>query len=756
MDTRFGRPAILDDHCWAFGTDLGDPKALSLLTTYGLRASRMYIFPQFSMEDLLVQDPAKFYSPPIVSFSSACLVNITFSPFPSLDVEYRAWVPDSHVLVGQVNCVNSGQNMLTVEVDWRVHLQPLQGGSPMKHAQAGMNSILQGECANLHPVFYLTGGALPSLTDFPGLGNKILLMPGTNHQGTWAVASLATAEASTQQARQFSSSMLELEQLKIEMADKSLKVQCSSAQAALNETLQRSQDRAFQLLMPALQKHSHNTYVADRSPDLGNHASENILEVQPEWSGQTLPEIYLLSQNLLPGRPEVVKGLLLNFLSIQQQDGRIDLRASANHSFTGHSSLPILATLVSDLQQYLHDKSWLTGIYPQLLAFIKNWLRLDGTGNLLLSALTHPLQLGFEDISPDTNPALVELWVRLSQPQNILLVSFLFREVSELLHIAHLINIYDDLEWLETVRERLKDEAASLIKDTTGKIQPSAYKPAGLILTSFRNDGLPRLKHNLPHPGRIYLRLDHHGILPAELCCSISGFTAGTYFEKIIKACDFQPVGSSYCYVSPEEFAFIESISIRKMPEGAYGEIGLVDLAGGCILDQMACYAGMLTPKDANKIASRARVKSFLAEGGISVFPASETAPNLMLPAYLAAMIVDGLVRYGKFELAEQLFRHHFLRTLDKVTPDLSGLSRCATMRIHDLVPTRLFLKLHGLMKLSNREIIIAHYDRNQSPVTVQYNKLELLIRHNLTEVRMQSGEVVYLNQPGTNRILLE
>ncbi len=759
-DVRFGHQSILNDQCWALGTGIGEPKAVSLLTTYGLRAARMHIFPQFSIEDLVLQEPERFHSHPVVAFSSACFVNLMISPFPSLDVEYRIWVPDSQVLVGQVTCNNNGKNTLTVDIDWRVQLQPLQGGSPMRHANAGMNVIMQGECAGLHPVFYLTGGAVPTITDLPGLGNKILLMPGTRRQVTWAMASLPSFEASTQQARQYSSSSLDLEQIKIEMADKRLKVYCLSPRGKAAEQLQHSQERALQLLMPAVRKHAHITYVSDRSPDTGNYPSENILEAQPEWSGQTLPEIYLLSLTLLPGQPDVVKGLLQNFLKIQQQDGRIDLRASVNHNLTGLSSLPMLVALVSDLNRYLNDNSWLEGIYPHLLAFLKTWLKLDESGDLIISELSHPVQLGFDDIPPETNAELVDLWIRLTNPHNIFLLSLLYREVSELLHIAELINREDDREWLEKILNRLKVEATTILEETADEHRLPGKSSASVqprtILTSFKCAGLPRLKHNLPHPGRIYLRLDHQGKLPADLCCSISGFVAGAYLEMNIKAGDFQHLGFSHLFVSREVFDFIESISIMKMPDDAAGEIGLVDMAHPDILDLVALHAGLPATGKVSRQILRSRIKSHLASGGISVFASPYTDPPLMIPSYMTAMIIEGLARYGNYELAEQLFNHHFVQQQNGAQSALADLSRCSTMRIEDLVPLRLFLKLHGLMKLSNNEIVIAHYDGKQAPVTVQYNQLELLIRHNLTEVHMQSGEVIYLNQPGINKILLE
>ncbi len=433
-----------------FGPGIGNPQALSLVTTYGLRASRMHIFPEFSFEDLVIRDPARFHSRPTVNFASACFLTVCFSPFPLLDVEFRAWVPDSQVLVGQITAINTSDLTRTFGVDWRIHLQPLKGGSPMKQSQNGMNTTLQGECAGLFPDFYLTGGAYPSITDLPGLGNKILLLPGASRQVTWALASLSSIEASTQLARQYSSSSLDVEQIKIEMADNRSKVHCETSSAGVSDVLERSQDRAFQLIMSPARKHTYPTYISERSPDTGNYHSEEILEIHPEWTGQTLPEVYLLAQTLLPGRPEIVKGLLQNFINIQQPDGRIDLRASVNHNFTGHSSLPMLATLVSELHQYLDDQGWLANIYPKLIAFLKTWLKSSDTGDIKISELTHPLQLGFSIKDLNANVILADNWVRLTSSRNPFLLSLLCRETSELLQISRWIKREEDRDWLET------------------------------------------------------------------------------------------------------------------------------------------------------------------------------------------------------------------------------------------------------------------------------------------------------------------
>ncbi len=720
----------------------------------------MHVFPEFSIEDLVIRDPARFHTQPVVNFASACFVTTCFSPFPLLDVEFRVWVPDSQVLVGQVTCVNNSDLTRTFGVDWRIQLQPIKGGSPMKQSQNGLNTTLQGECTGLFPEFYLTGGAYPSISDLPGLGNKILLLPGARRQVTWALASLSSAESSKQLARQYSSSVLDVEQIKIEMADERSKVHIETSNPVLADVLERTQDRAYQLVMSPLRKHAYPTYISDRSPDTGNYHSEEILEIHPEWAGQTLTEVYLLAQILLPGRPEIVKGMLQNFLNCQQPDGRVDLRASPNHNITGHSSLPMLVTLVSDLHQYLDDPGWLAYIYPKLLAFLKTWLKWTDTGVLEISELTHPLQLGFSVEDHKDNLMLAGLWIKLKSSRNLFLPSLLYRETSELLQISRWIKRDEDREWLEKTREHLKLLISGLWSEKNGTYSTpdlsSGQEYPGVALASINSSGLPRLKNNIPSPGKLFIRIDHQDKLPANFCCQLSGFTSGIYQEVVIKAQDFQRVEACHVFVTQQAFTFIESMQIMNLPPDASGEIGMADLARRDVLNLLPIYAGIPSSAQANKLLSNIKIKDHLGCKGLTLDAHPGEADALTLPSYFASILVEGLVKFEKYNPANQVFKQHFLQQLMSANSDSATTMVCSPRKVEEMVPLRLFLKLHGLMKLTNNEVVISHFDGKQEQVNVKYNKLELMLRHNITEIHMQSGDVIYLNQPGLNKIVLE
>jgi len=83
-DHRFTPPDVINDHCWEVRSPGEQQLALSVTTTYGLRASQMQIFPSFMLNDQTVLDPGQFFSQPVVLFSSTNFITLRFHPFKVL------------------------------------------------------------------------------------------------------------------------------------------------------------------------------------------------------------------------------------------------------------------------------------------------------------------------------------------------------------------------------------------------------------------------------------------------------------------------------------------------------------------------------------------------------------------------------------------------------------------------------------------------------------------------------------------------
>ena len=94
-DFRLCTPDYVNDQIWELETGGGDPPALALHTTYGLRARLMRIFPRFSLGTQAVTDPARFFQPPRLRRFYPNFLLLEFSPFPGLDVVAEYWGPDS-------------------------------------------------------------------------------------------------------------------------------------------------------------------------------------------------------------------------------------------------------------------------------------------------------------------------------------------------------------------------------------------------------------------------------------------------------------------------------------------------------------------------------------------------------------------------------------------------------------------------------------------------------------------------------------
>ena len=111
-DFRLCTPDYVNDHIWELETGGGDPPALSLHTTYGLRARRMRLFPRFTLGGQTVSDPASFPLPPRLHRFFPNFLSLDFSPIPSIDVVAEYWAPDSHTVAGRFTVTNrSGESV---------------------------------------------------------------------------------------------------------------------------------------------------------------------------------------------------------------------------------------------------------------------------------------------------------------------------------------------------------------------------------------------------------------------------------------------------------------------------------------------------------------------------------------------------------------------------------------------------------------------------------------------------------------------
>ena len=412
-DFRLCTPDIVNDHTWELVTVGGDPPAMALRTTYGLRARSMRIFPRFTIAGEIISDPAAFLGPLRLRRFYPNFLMLDSTLFEGIDVTAEYWVPGSQVCAGRFSLTNHTAIPISFQLELCAQLVPLEGGHPMAPLPMQPVNILAGETADLAPVIFMTGGPQPGAGPYPSLEIKRSLEAGETRTLTWAQAALGNPKESLELARLTAAQPWEAGRARIDLINAAQTVEIVTGDPDWDATLALSQKTAFRLFFGVGKSLPFPSFVLSRQPDQGYSPRGDGSDVSPSWSGQSPLEAYYLA-NLLPGAPQWAEGLLRNFLSTQRPDGEVSWKVGRADGRGGWLAMPLLSSLAWQTYQRSTDLNFLQEVQPGLNAFAECWFTpahdRDGDG---FPEWDHLLQTGFED-----NPAF-SLWQAGSQGADI-------------------------------------------------------------------------------------------------------------------------------------------------------------------------------------------------------------------------------------------------------------------------------------------------------------------------------------------------
>jgi hypothetical protein len=179
-------------------------------------------------------------------------------------------------------------------------------------------------------------------------------------------------------------------------------------------------------------------------------------------------------------------------------------------------------------------------------------------------------------------------------------------------------------------------------------------------------------------------------------------------------------------------------------------------------------WAGLCSQPQAKRMVEKAWKGPFYQPYGP---PQTITEGKVSGPASLngvsplwASFLGEGLLAYGYRKEAAELFT----RVMEGIT---STLKRYTSFRefydagtgqpigernhLHGLAPLGLFLKLIGIQKLTQREVILTDFNPFPWPVTVQYLGTSVESRVSEAIVTFSTGESVRVSGPGPHRVCL-
>ncbi len=315
-DSRLSDPNYLNDHIWELTLGGGEPPALSLRTTFGLRAKAMRIFPRFSENGTTVNAPSDFSLPPTIRRFYPNFLIIDYSPLPNIDVSCEQWVPESNAISGRMTLVNKSNATRKIRLEMCALLAHIDGVS-MTARQMQMINILAGQTGGLFPVIYMTGGPAHGPGPHPSLSLDLELGPGATRQLTWTQAATDDLQTSFDLARQITARPWEAERAKLELLNTSQLIDIYTGDKDWDAALALSQCAGFGLLLPSSRHLPNLSFVSARQPDNGHSPKGDGTDYPSSWNGQTPLEAYYLA-NILPAS-QIAQDAIKNFITTQRR-----------------------------------------------------------------------------------------------------------------------------------------------------------------------------------------------------------------------------------------------------------------------------------------------------------------------------------------------------------------------------------------------------------------------------------------------------
>jgi len=774
-DARLGPTDYLDDQIWELALSGGDPPALSLNTTYGLRARSARIFPRFTEGDVTRNDPAEFFHPPEARLIFPNFVLIAFSPFQDIDVIYEVWVPHSHAICGRVSIANQAKVERKLHCEMVGQLAPIDG-QRMAPFEMYAATLLAGYSGGLAPVLFVTGGVKAGSGPYPALALTMHIEAGDKRQFTWVQSALAERDSSFATGRDIASQNWDAARSRLEMLNAG-QVEILSGDPNWDAVFMLAQKQAAGLLAGPTPHLPHPSFLITRQPDQGFSFRGDGSDYSHQWNGQSVLEASFLADILVMTAPENIKNLTRNFLAVQEENGAIDWKPGMGGQRNRMLATPGLARMVWRIYRQTEDEGFLVETFDGVRRFLEAWFSAahdrDGDG---IPEWDHPLQTGL-----DYHP-LYSRWqgcatgVDISTSESPGLGAFLYEDCECLYQIAQVIGREAEITPLREKAEKLKqtvdaawDEHAACYFDWDRDTHISTQSDWGLEV---KGSGIFAIRQEFADPIRLQIQIRTDETIRRHPLIFVHGRGAsGKRRVERIEDDQFRWIPGQGQLTGKYVYSHLDRIEVRGLEPEDHMRLSSVNYHRLDISLLTPLMAGIPDAKRAKKFIEESITYPglFWREYGLPICPQpaceadQEVCWNLSIP--WNALVGDGLIRYGYRSEAADLVRRLMTAIIQSLRKDRTfrrhyhaetGQGQGESNALNGLAPLGLFLNVLGVRLISSRRVGLAGFNPFPWPVTVKYRGLTILRKKDQTIVTFPDGQSVTVTDPEPRLVTLE
>jgi hypothetical protein len=780
VDARLGQSEYLDDQIWEFRSAGGEPNALALQTTFGLRARNYRLFPRFRDGDQEPVDREAFHSAPVVTRYYPNYLSVTCQPFLGIDVELEYWVPHSQGVCGRINLFNGGKSTRKIQVDWVAQLSPTEGQRMAPH-EIQAAQVLLGLTEDIYPLLFMTGGPQAASSPFPALFRTTTLEPGERNTICWAQAAKKSPDLSLYLARELVERPWEAEIARIELLNAS-QVEITTGNPEWNAALARSQTTALSLLVGPTSHLPSISFVLNRTPDQGYTRRGDGSDYNYFWSGQPAWDAAYLASFLMPGYPGLVQGMIKNYLAAKNEDGDLDWKPGLAGQRSLLMATPVLCDLTMRVYEINPDIHFLQDVFPGLLAWIQEWFSVrhdhDEDG---VPEWSHPMQIGLEE------HRLFSRWyegssgVEISCTENPGLAALLLCEINALIRMAEILERSQAIPPLQSLKEHLK-----LAIDNTWDDERVVYSyidrdshiaTTGRVLAIRKGSGDVVIGGKFVEPVRLLVRvISEPGAIPRPRLIVHGEGKSGQHRIEHVSDERFKWYLGQGILTGERVYRQLEHIEVQGLREEDHIEIQAIDFRTQDISLFLPLWAGLAPAGIAKTIVEQhiLNPERYLTPYGLATYPpggregvednnpqmsGSDLSSSLsdqkqaikhsLVQMSWNSLIGEGLLRYGYRNEAAELFkscmraiiynlRQHgaFFNGYNGQTGE--GLGERNTLG--GLAPVKWFLEILGVRIYSAEKVMISGINPFPWTVTVQYRGMTIQRRKTSAIITFADG----------------
>lgn len=531
-DARSGRTTYTDDQTWQLRLGQPDEAAVGLETRYGGRVGLARVVPVWIIGRRQVFEAQGYHSPPVLTAFTPDYLRVTARVTYSLGVTFEFWAMESQAVGGRITVEYSGEEAETVRLD--LTAQALREQQPMQMyfltLENDQVALQMGRLPFLQPVLMMEGAG--EVATRARLSRTLALEPGATVVTRWVLASTPDRDASLGLAYKWLAEPV-WDAYLIEVRERAEAApQIETGDPDWDATLAWSQQMILRGFLAATSHLPHPSFVSARKiaqgyPAGGQHAGG----FGAPWGGQTVTEALHIAAAVAQAAPELAKGVVRNFLAVQQADGWIDARPGLGGQRAGVLAPPLLATLAYTVYHYTGDADFLAECFDGLVAFFRRWFRPDvDHNNDGVPEWAAPGQGAFDDSPTFAQGRRWAQGVDIATVQAPDLTAYLLREAAMLLRIARQLGREDAVQ---DVAERQAALQAALNEMWDAERGVFHYRdrdsyacPAGEEIFQIKGDQPLDERTELPHPSRLILRVTGGLSRKPKMSCAIEGVGA--------------------------------------------------------------------------------------------------------------------------------------------------------------------------------------------------------------------------------------